>query len=1512
MRATARGRLVLALALAGALAVAGGLLWLPRGRSTASALPPFPPVEATTPQADGSAPAGGITMIAGTPEEPGAAADEVWGIGKRGATSVLVRFSGTGAEGGWSLGPALPEGFAPNPMPLAGAMIPDGAGALVGTITSGSEAHEVLLVREPGKPFAEVPLPAGEEALFDPKSESIDPTTREPLVAALHEGDGAAGALVVPVNEKSEEEVESQVLHWDGHEWQKEQIEGVGARTDFRVLAISAAAPGSAWLLAELASKADGGLGLFKRVQVEPQHWVWKPVSTSGGEATEAQPLTVPLSGGGEPRLTLSGTGNPPSVRAQALEATPSGLWVHGERGDLPGGEAAGTLLYLTAEGEADARIRASWCQEDGTEHCTHPLPTALPSGYSRIVAWEPHSEAEPYGAMVLTGLREGISLRLQGAEIHDVLSLGGGKTGEDDPGAQLGAAFASPSEGWLGRSLLPIHLTEHPVGSRLTPWPVPFRAPLFAIQPQPGQPVGALSSEALAVGANGEVARYRPGPAGVPGAWLPESLFGPGERVERGVNLRALSWPRQERAYAVGDHGQMWLYRGEIGRWEKDPATPPNLRANLLGVAFDPNNPARGYAVGTKEVGLGGVLLRYGKTWTEEAELPAAAAGGAFTAIAFAGSEALVVYRRQPDPAVSVFRGGVLVNDGAGWQVDEAATEALGTALPVTVAALPDGGAAIVAQSSGGRILLEREAAGAPWHSTPIPAADRGGSLSLFREGGALRAVLAGGGVGNLEFAGTPPPGFPPPIYEPIGSNSTPVETAVVARQTASGWSDETHELDPTKDPEGNYEGAYDAPYRPDPIQAVLIDPTGAEGWAVGGVIGARGEATLSETADVERYPDGSKPPSLQEAPVSLSASAAAVGEAVCEGQCATLAVGGHAVCQDPCAVRSRTGVGPQVWLSAALSLTRRLGVRTFLDTGPSLPAGRTPSAPVVPYPFARELESTERVLGEGAAGEALHVYVTPSAQDRAARPESEGTEALFASELHEYLGAEVATRAACTEAVGCEGAYYEARTADGVHVLVLDESLRVASSEQLGWLQERLSVAAEAHEPAIVLGDARLAGESWAKPLIAVIAGGEGCSPKARSSCASASAYFYDAPEEDARGTLTAGAASVPEFGSGTLGYETAETELKSDFHGASGILLAQVELKSPSAGGAGVARDPVTNRFPVYARLIPVISELAIEAKGGTLLRRSNPALFSGLARRPRAGGNAEEETDESFTAPYIPIPEECVGTACAAGMFPEYSFSSSRPDVGDFVARNTASANPLAVLQNETGEPVADPHSGLFCPFNAGTTVVTIEAGGYRAELPVTVQKGSVREPCGTVPLKEPPAKAESVAPPPAPAPAPASSTPPASTPPPVPVPPLPAAPPARVAKPQVPFVPLAGVGAPVLAFVPPPVPTPARPTPPSGTSAVTSPVEVAEEEEEREEAPEQVSAKAVAYDPAEHEPAPLYVLGIVALAALAGAAIRRPRRGDREIRVAAATVNVSRSQRRLERESRRRR
>jgi len=122
-----------------------------------------------------------------------------------------------------------------------------------------------------------------------------------------------------------------------------------------------------------------------------------------------------------------------------------------------------------------------------------------------------------------------------------------------------------------------------------------------------------------------------------------------------------------------------MWIWRGETGLWEQDPATPLNFRGNLLGIAFDPNNSARGYAVGQS-----GVLLSYGKTWQQEPEsaIPQPARGANYTSIAFAGSEAIVIYRRLvPRPTAS---------KAALWSTREAAGRSTPAPPPPSVRVLP------------------------------------------------------------------------------------------------------------------------------------------------------------------------------------------------------------------------------------------------------------------------------------------------------------------------------------------------------------------------------------------------------------------------------------------------------------------------------------------------------------------------------------------------------------------------------------------------------------------------------------------------------------------------------------------------------------------------------------------------------------------------------------------------------------------------------------------------------
>jgi hypothetical protein len=1464
------------------------------------------------PQTDASVPARAVTMIGSS---PGEAPGETWGVGTTGRESVLVTYNGLA---GWSLGPGFvssegaplkgfrladPEAFRyPNPSPLAGSLTSSGSGALLGSVTSSEGATksttQMLLARNPGGAFRQVPLPTSGAAALS-GGERLFGVDRAPLVAALDEGGSPAraGALVVPVDEETS--VDRSVLHWNGEIWTREVIEIPSSSTDrFEVVAISATSPENAWLLARLSSTSHlvDSVALFRRdVRGGGEPAVWRAVAPRpGGEPGEAVSFEV---AGEEHSFTE------PGGQAQILAATGEGVWLNGRSED-----DASTVLFFKPEGDDAGHVQVSWCKLPASapaeaKGCERTLPEALPSGPSRMFAWSNSGTPEGLGGLVLTGLADGVSLRLEGTEIKPFYSLGGAA------GAAFGAAFSSPSEGWLGKDGLPVHFTTSPAPSRLTPWPTPFRYALLALASEPGAPVGELASEALAVGDQGEVARYIPGEG-----WEPESLLSAGGERQT-PRLRAVAWPTPSRAYAVGDLGQMWLWRSETGLWEPDPATPLNFRANLLDVAFDPEEPSRGYAVGQ-----GGTLLSYGKTWTQEPaeDLPSAVVGANFTSVAFAGSEAIVAYRKLKQDGESAYEGGVIVNEGSGWHIDTGAATALGANTPWAVAGLPDGGAAITAFGDEGGEVYERQTATAGWQATtPVPDGDNPNSVALFREGGALRAVVSGSAPETIdaESEPSPPPGFPPNLELPYPINAN-AESGVL-RQTAGGWSDEEHELNDAKEPPGSY-AFYDTPYQPDPVAAVLINPSGTEGWAVGGAV--NNLHPILDTADIDRYPaDGVPPVGVGTAPFTVegklhlalpSGRGEEAAPITASAQRATFAIGGNAECAAPCATRSQTRIGPDVWLSAALQRAGQIpGVRAFLYTGPRVTTGATAGPAELPVPHKLELGRYAEVL----AGSPLHVYAAAGPTDLDEFGSETGFKEAFSSFAEPFgratppsllprAGDSQPTCSAATN--GCTAAYAfisEAERGRSVRVIVLDTTAAMAS-EQLAWLEGQLADAKAEVQPAIVMGQADLGKE---------IAEGNGAAAAAAQTMAEggASAYFFDSPEKNVRRTIPTAAGAVPSFGSGTLGYVDYQAEEAGGFIGASGFLLAQVNFEK---------WDHSTNVAEVNVTLEPNVGELALEAVDGTLLRRSQAALFDGLARRPRSGNRAHNKSVEfAETSPYIPIPSRCIGTDCAEGIFPEYTFSSSKENVGQFVEQNEASAESHAVLLGPNGKPIPEPHSGLFCAYFPGTTIVTISAGGLSYSLPVTVQAGSVRQPCGTVPQPAKPAAAAtaSAALPPAPAPSPAGPAP-ASFPPLVPVPPAPApahtlpppgpvaheTPPPFFVQPVLPFL--------APALVPPPLPAPANPTPPSGTSAVTSPVEAAQKEEDPEAAPESVSAEAVAYRQSEHEPAPVYLLGIIVLAAFAGASLRGRPRGSRGVAIAPATISTLRSQRRLSRERRR--
>jgi hypothetical protein len=728
--------------LAGALAVA--LLLLGSGRTSKAGAEVS--LQALSSYTDVAVPAENVVMLGATSSEANSSGTQTWGIGElregKQVDPKLVRFSGSGEEGTWEPGPELPSGFSADhpegkPSPLEGQITPEGYGVIAGTIAEAAQTRQTVLVRKPGGGFEAAPavpvegaVKAGEEPLLR-EGQELFGADRAPMIAPLHESNGSAGALVVPVY--TEAGVDEGVLHWNGQSWTHEAIEiPAASKTEFNVLAVAASGPENAWLLARLSSSyGKDAVALFRRVESSGS-WSWRPVEVEVAPGHVALSLSVPVSGGspaaGEPFAVFGAESSQIKVQSQLLTVTSGGVWVDGIRTDVERQQPY-TTMYVRPEGEK-AVVEHSWCKAPSeAPACEGQLPQEPPLEYGRSIAWP---SSAPYGERVITGLFEGVTLRLNGSTFESVLSIGGGETAESVPGRLYGAAFSSSNEGWLGYSV-PVRLTASQEPDRLGYWPVATRHPLLALATEPGVPAASLSSEALAVGESGGVARYKPGEG-----WLPESLFGPGERIEK-PTLRAVAWPTANRAYAVGDEGEMWLWRGETGLWERDPATPINFRANLYGIAFDPEDPALGYAVGAQAVGRGGVLLRYGKTWTEETNLPAEVQNAEFTGIAFAGSEAMVAFDAQRNADESGFNGGLLVNSGGGWSVDQELQQVTGSARIQAVAGLPDGGAAVLAGEGTVR-LYERESAGAPWRQAAVGGGGGGAGATGAAPRGAWR----------------------------------------------------------------------------------------------------------------------------------------------------------------------------------------------------------------------------------------------------------------------------------------------------------------------------------------------------------------------------------------------------------------------------------------------------------------------------------------------------------------------------------------------------------------------------------------------------------------------------------------------------------------------------------------------------------------------------------------------------------------------------------------------------
>ena len=905
------------------------------------------------------------------------------------------------------------------------------------------------------------------------------------------------------------------------------------------------------------------------------------------------------------------------------------------------------------------------------------------------------------------------------------------------------------------------------------------------------------------------------------------------------------------------------------------------------MAVAFSTLNPNLGYAVGKQ-----GALLAYDKTWTQQT-LPASVAQANMTSVAFAGNDAIVGYRMLDPNNPSVEEGGILVNNGSGWQIDRSAQALLAT-LPAgqtvisKVAGLPDGGAV----AAGPGVVLERDSAASPWRFSTTPLADSStgniAALAAIREGSSVRALVSvdddpmsdPSGTDNLLWQEIDNPPAPAPGQPSLLLGPDPLPSqGFLVRETANGWVDE--ELDDYPNLLGGGVSNEDLPGWPDPVLALVVNSSGQQGWAAGGqtggdelqLSGAAGAANAVETAGVMRFGGGVSPPVSTTTPISIPS-----GEA-------TFALGGGSGCAAACADDAAQHLGPDVWLSGAITRASQIkGLRAFLYAGQRVGAG---AAALGPDGFDRELSDYDGVLS--SAGGSFPVYAAATAAD--VDPAAGGA-ANFAQMLGDHAPGGSSPAGTPAPPTG-SGAYSFDSSGNGgtVRVIVLDyseDSLEGAGAAQLDWLAAQLDSASKARIPAIVVGGDDITNASSSNSA------SDGATVEQVLLTHGASAYlFYDADGENVSKRIGNGRNSIPAYGSGTLGYVAppSNAAAAAAFLGAGGFLLVSVD---------GAQRDPNTNRAPVSASLIPDAGQLALDPTDGTLLRRSEVALFQGLARRPEGGEEWSGDANAKAPDPYVVLPETCLGAACSEFIKPTYSFSSSDPSIGNFVEHDPNATNPRQILQDSHGNPIPDPTSGLFCAYNPGTTIVTITTGGLSYSIPVTVQQGSIEEPCGTVPGKvvtitQPGSSPGASTPALAPSPTVAPTVPVALS-----VPPPPPPPPGVLPPPALPplTLPLLAAAPPVVAAlpVPPRVILPiatftARPIPPIGfgTVAAIAPlsVRVVEEQREDEEAVETARSAFAVYNPNDSGPLVpgigMMVLVVVLAGAGTGAALRLRRR-----------------------------
>jgi hypothetical protein len=865
-------------------------------------------------------------------------------------------------------------------------------------------------------------------------------------------------------------------------------------------------------------------------------------------------------------------------------------------------------------------------------------------------------------------------------------------------------------------------------------------------------------------------------------------------------IALRGVGFDGPGRAVAVGDLGTILDWNGSS--WSEDPQSNALTVAQLNAVAFSPDG--EGWAVGT----LGTILHWNGTAWSPE-QIDALDSGESVTSIAVAGN----------DDVLAVAGGNLIERapDGTWQRVD---LSSLSPAPPSgslrLVSALPDGGAVV----AGSSVLMIRQDGSSPWRYSPQPISGVAVGLSAFRDAGS----------GPVEaFVSLSPPAATTSVS---GFPSGDGDLVIVG---ASGLVDLSRDQYP-----GTVTGEEGAVV-PDPVLAVATAPDGSSAWAVGGYAGTvtpyglgtsqalQARSAAWQTASIWRYDASGSRQSTAQSPALLSIPATP--------QTVSFAFFSSAECAAECA--SAVDAQPDVNLSAAASQ-----IASFAQQ----PGG--PAFAILGGNAVGPLDGTARAAGNGAVDLAnLSKVLSPLGKvplyaaygpfdsvptsDDPATPWSDA----FGGSPAPFGGGAASAGIAPVADGGASGpvnryyAFDASQNGGVVRVIVLDNSagsLDASDPGQSSWLDGQLAAAKAASRPIVVV---------TAEPLDGSTAGGASDGPAlaARLAAAGVLAVFTSNTDQvDREVTIQAGGSQLTEYQGATLGYQQAANN---------GVLWYFVSV------------DAATKHVSVQA--IPVVQSLALEPLAGLTVQRSSTLSFQAIGRRPPGTLATIASSSTPFTAGidnYVTIPST---PKCAGCLTPTYSFSSSDPTIGNFVAPSAPGS--LLPALDPSGNPIPSSTSGLFCAYNAGTTTVSVTSGQLTASQVVTVSAGEIGQPCGTVfrpgvqktvvvpqqqlvssqpapgskgaPVTPPtqtggtiPAKIHSIVPPPPP-PGVLAGTPVLTPTPPKPPARNPVSPPSSPATAQQSFLPSSsGANSPISAAIVPPITPPATPIPPGGATA----------------------------------------------------------------------------------------